>query len=553
MTGLADIRTLSASGDRVVLSDAGATHPVFEGISSAQMSDWRTTYHAQWTQHATYPNDFTTLLTNADTNGNPGSLAVVVVRDECDWDGDGFDSNGDSCGGPDCDDRDPAISPAATEICDGIDNDCNEGVDEASAVGALRWYEDRDTDTWGNALVSITACTKPSGYVNRAGDCRDDIATANPDGTEVPYDGIDNDCVGGDRCDVDGDGANQDGPNCRGLDCNDSNPAIKPTAIEIWYDGIDQNCDDHNDWDADFDGFESEAETLDGTDCNDVDPTVYPGAPELADGKDNDCNGYREDVDTDGDGVFDEDEITAGTDPESADSDGDGVPDWYEIGGDLFNPLDTDNDGIIDARDGDDDGDGIPTSVEIGDWDWGVPGTLPPDADEDELPNHLDRDSDADSFPDEEEGVVDTDEDLIPDYLDTDSDDDTVLDIDERPGNTDGDAFDDRVDPDDDDDGLPTAVEAAWTEQDADNDTVPNWLDDDSDSDGIRDEIELDGDQDGDGIPNFVDADDFDGPLMQPERILQGGGCGGANTAPGAPTGAGLAAALLLLAQRRRR
>lgn len=38
--------------------------------------------------------------------------------------------------GDDCDDTDPTISPAANEICDGIDNDCDTLVDELSAMNA---------------------------------------------------------------------------------------------------------------------------------------------------------------------------------------------------------------------------------------------------------------------------------------------------------------------------------------------------------------------------------------------------------------------------------
>ncbi|MEL6917844.1 MAG: gliding motility-associated C-terminal domain-containing protein [Bacteroidota bacterium] len=71
----------------------------------------------------------------------------------------------------------------------------------------------------------------------------------------------------------------------------------------------------------------------------------------------NDC-----DVDTDGDGLFDGPEASLGTDPNNPDSDGDGINDGVEVGDDVGDPLDEDDDGIIDALDSnilDSDGDGI--------------------------------------------------------------------------------------------------------------------------------------------------------------------------------------------------
>ena len=55
-----------------------------------------------------------------------------------DEDGDG--ATGTSCCwsgrcGTDCDDRDPAVNAEAEEVCDGIDNDCDELVDEGLSAG----------------------------------------------------------------------------------------------------------------------------------------------------------------------------------------------------------------------------------------------------------------------------------------------------------------------------------------------------------------------------------------------------------------------------------
>jgi uncharacterized repeat protein (TIGR01451 family) len=60
----------------------------------------------------------------------------------------------------------------------------------------------------------------------------------------------------------------------------------------------------------------------------------------------NDC-----DVDTDLDGLFDGVEAVLGTDPTKADTDDDGIDDGVEVGSDIENPLDQDEDGIIDALD----------------------------------------------------------------------------------------------------------------------------------------------------------------------------------------------------------
>jgi len=49
-----------------------------------------------------------------------------VVEPECDEDGDG--SLSVECGGDDCDDTNPSISPRSREACDFIDNDCVDGV-----------------------------------------------------------------------------------------------------------------------------------------------------------------------------------------------------------------------------------------------------------------------------------------------------------------------------------------------------------------------------------------------------------------------------------------
>ena len=55
----------------------------------------------------------------------------VVIPFNCDLDGDGADDP--VCGGNDCDDTTAGIGPAAAEVCDGVDNNCNGAVDEGCA------------------------------------------------------------------------------------------------------------------------------------------------------------------------------------------------------------------------------------------------------------------------------------------------------------------------------------------------------------------------------------------------------------------------------------
>lgn len=47
-----------------------------------------------------------------------------VFSSGVDVDGDGFDA------GVDCNDNDPLVNPGATELCDGVDNNCNGEIDE---------------------------------------------------------------------------------------------------------------------------------------------------------------------------------------------------------------------------------------------------------------------------------------------------------------------------------------------------------------------------------------------------------------------------------------
>ncbi|MFM7199600.1 MAG: MopE-related protein [Myxococcota bacterium] len=208
----------------------------------------------------------------------------------------------------DCDDTNATISPVASEVCDGIDNNCDGQVDEAGATGAPTWYLDQDGDTYGNDGLSVVSCTQPEGYTAQGGDCNDQDPAINPAAQEI-CDGIDNNCDGsrdkGDAVDAstwykdaDGDGYGDAGAftkSCTapagyvadGTDCDDAQASINPGATERC-NGIDDNCNGVSDegFDQDKDGV-----TTCAGDCNDANPSAYPGATEVCDLADNDCDG----------------------------------------------------------------------------------------------------------------------------------------------------------------------------------------------------------------------------------------------------------------------
>ncbi|MFN7145726.1 MAG: MopE-related protein, partial [Myxococcota bacterium] len=95
----------------------------------------------------------------------------------------------------DCNDGSAAVSPAASETCDGLDNDCDGASDESGAVDATTWWADLDGDGYGGASASVVSCTRPGSYSAVSTDCDDGSAAVSPAAAET-CDGRDNDCDG---------------------------------------------------------------------------------------------------------------------------------------------------------------------------------------------------------------------------------------------------------------------------------------------------------------------------------------------------------------------
>ncbi len=216
-------------------------------------------------------------------DGDDGDDRDDGAEEAIDADGDGHPA------GPDCDDDDPLVNPDATELCDGIDNDCDGRIDQ-DAVDGTPWYLDADDDGYGDPAASVVACAAPPDHSAHPGDCDDTTPAVNPRASEV----------------CDGAGIDED---CDGLaDCDDSQCAAYVICMEDCDNGVDDNDD----------GL---------VDCDDDDCAHHPSCVE-------DCgNG----VDDDNDGLVDCEDGECTRDPSCVE--------------DCENGLDDDDDGLIDCED----------------------------------------------------------------------------------------------------------------------------------------------------------------------------------------------------------
>jgi hypothetical protein len=96
--------------------------------------------------------------------------------------------------GGDCDDGKALVHPAATEICNSVDDNCDGTTDPEDSPGCSMFYRDKDRDGWGVNGDSKCLCKAAGDYlVNRIHDCDDNNANIHPGAPEV-CDGKDNNC-----------------------------------------------------------------------------------------------------------------------------------------------------------------------------------------------------------------------------------------------------------------------------------------------------------------------------------------------------------------------
>ncbi|PLX94371.1 MAG: hypothetical protein C0621_05510, partial [Desulfuromonas sp.] len=239
----------------------------------------------------------------------------------------------------DCNDSNAAVHPGATELCDGLDNNCDGTTDEG--------FPDSDND-----LIADCVDSCPNDVDNDidgdgiCGDVDNCPAVANPDQADSDGDGY------GDACDICSGGDDAiDGDSDGVPDACDNCPAdANAGQADADGDGIGDVCDicpgGDDSADSDGDGVPNACDACPGhDDFADADGDSVPDGCDV-------CPGGDDFADADADGVPNScDNCLSTSNPDQADSDGDGYGDACDIcsGGD--DAIDGDSDGVPDACD----------------------------------------------------------------------------------------------------------------------------------------------------------------------------------------------------------
>ena len=200
------------AGTIVVDSEVPLTYTTFEGCSGSQGdADQDGSIGTQYGGDDCDDDDPTIgphaieVCDEVDNNCDGAIDEGVTTTFYQDDDGDGYgqdESTTEACQVPagyaeyggDCDDVASQTNPAESEVCDGIDNDCDDVADEGMEIAI---YIDADGDGFGEDPPVETACPDavPEGYSTEGLDCDDGDDAVYPGATEA-CDGADNDCDG---------------------------------------------------------------------------------------------------------------------------------------------------------------------------------------------------------------------------------------------------------------------------------------------------------------------------------------------------------------------
>jgi hypothetical protein len=224
------------------------------------------------------------------------SDAVELVLSALDADGDGYVAAAGATPGTDCNDARAEAHPGATEVCNGLDDNCDAAHLADDGLPTTPWYLDEDGDGYGTTASKVDACQAPAKHVAQDGDCLDTGATAfiSHPGASEACDGLDNNCDADHKADegFDVDTACAEGNICTGKKACTADGKTTfckgETFKKTFYADVDGDTKHGGAGVSECAAPAGYAELKD--DCDDGDPFTYDGAQELCDGRDNDCS-----------------------------------------------------------------------------------------------------------------------------------------------------------------------------------------------------------------------------------------------------------------------